>query len=128
MRRMGVALKISHVTDCELALVGFQGLMLTWASETRKSLIRSLKNKDFREAEICKNIAWYALVTPAPLASNTSLLTVPMWHGRAEAGALLAGPLSLCLAALGGAGMPVARACVDAMAAYTALVTVDSVG
>jgi len=37
------------------ALVGFQGLMLRWASEPRKSLIRPLKNKNIKEAAGCKN-------------------------------------------------------------------------
>jgi hypothetical protein len=36
------------------ALVGFQGLMLTCASETCKALIRPLKNNDFKEAAGCK--------------------------------------------------------------------------
>jgi hypothetical protein len=37
------------------ALVGFQGLRFTCASETRKPLIRPLKNNDFRQAEGCTN-------------------------------------------------------------------------
>jgi len=32
-----------------VALVGFQGLILTWASETRNAFIRLLKNKGFKE-------------------------------------------------------------------------------
>jgi hypothetical protein len=32
-----------------MALVGFQGLILTWASETRNACIRLLKNKGFKE-------------------------------------------------------------------------------
>src|SRR5712691_3215987 len=32
-----------------MALVWFQGLILTWASETRNAFIRLLKNKGFKE-------------------------------------------------------------------------------
>ena len=45
-----------------VALVGFQGLRLTWTSETRKALIRPLKNDDFKESAGCKNrvvCSWY---------------------------------------------------------------------
>ena len=37
------------VVPCKEALVGFQGLILTWASETRNAFIRLLKNKGFKE-------------------------------------------------------------------------------
>src|SRR2546427_332844 len=49
---------IIYVVDAEgkreasfapVALVGFQGLILTWASETRNAFIRLLKNKGFKE-------------------------------------------------------------------------------
>jgi excisionase family DNA binding protein len=38
-----------------VALVGFQGLMLTCASVTRKSLIRLVKNNDFKDLVGCTN-------------------------------------------------------------------------
>jgi len=56
---LGRAVVFAHATGLRVisveALVGFQGLMLTCASETRKSLIRPLKNNDFKEAAGCKN-------------------------------------------------------------------------
>src|SRR5207245_11303040 len=48
--------------------VGWQGLLLTWASATRKSLIRPSKNNDFKAAG--SKIALDALVQSPPLASN----------------------------------------------------------
>src|SRR5215831_8868556 len=51
------ALRVGRAGDVPIleALVGFQGLRLTCASETRKSSIRPLQNRDFKEVAGCKN-------------------------------------------------------------------------
>jgi hypothetical protein len=50
-----VSVRVSRWREIRVALVGFQGLMLKGASETRKFLIRPLKNNGFKEVAGCKN-------------------------------------------------------------------------